>query len=206
MPSAAILAGGQARRFGGCDKGSLLLDGVSIFERQLRVLSQITDEILVVGCRPVAAAPPRPSWLPGEVAMRLVADRVGGLGPLAGVDAALAAARDDDVLVVAGDMPGVTAPFLRYLLSLTGDGDAIVPVTERGYHPLCAVYTRACRAAITRRLLGEQLSMVGLLEDLRVRAVREHEMDAFGGSSRLLANVNTPAELNRLETLLSHEL
>jgi molybdopterin-guanine dinucleotide biosynthesis protein A len=39
MPSAAIAAGGQARRFGGRDKSGLLVEGRSILDRQLGTLS-----------------------------------------------------------------------------------------------------------------------------------------------------------------------
>ena len=47
--SAAILAGGQARRFGGRDKGALLVDGRSIRDRQIAELATLTSDILIVG-------------------------------------------------------------------------------------------------------------------------------------------------------------
>src|SRR5919201_1814085 len=56
----------------------------------------------------------------------------------------------DEVLVVrhdfviACDMPYVAAPFVRHLFDLSHDADVVVPRTEDGYHPLCAVYSRAC--------------------------------------------------------------
>src|SRR6267142_2708293 len=108
MPSAAILMGGEARRFGGRDKSGLMIDGRSILERQLDELSTIADDILIV---------------------------------------------------VACDMPFVTARFLDYLRSLTADADAVVPRTERGYHPVCAAYTQACRPVIETSLAEHRLSM-----------------------------------------------
>ena len=42
--SVAILAGGQATRFGGRDKSALLVDGRSILDRQLAALAPLTDE------------------------------------------------------------------------------------------------------------------------------------------------------------------
>src|SRR5262245_10058014 len=106
MASAAILAGGQARRFGGRDKSALLVGGRSILERQFEVLSGLTDDILLVGA----------SAAPTAVAIRCVPDRMPFSGPLGGLDAALAAARDDRVVIVACDMPFITAPFLASLL------------------------------------------------------------------------------------------
>jgi hypothetical protein len=47
--------------------------------------------------------------------------------------------------------------------------------------------------------------MFGLIQEVRVRELTAKEIDAFGDHNRLLANVNTLAEYERLETLLSHE-
>ena len=123
MASAAILAGGRASRFDGRDKSRLVVGGRSIVERQLEALSRITDDILIVGAR----CPPNPR---GGVAPRSVPDRVPGCGPLGGLDAALAAARDDAVVVVACDMPFVTAELLGHLLSFAPGYDVVVPRTE----------------------------------------------------------------------------
>jgi len=46
VASAAILAGGQARRFGGRDKSELRVGGRRILERQLDELRRLTDDIL----------------------------------------------------------------------------------------------------------------------------------------------------------------
>ena len=45
-------------------------------------------------------------------------DRVADRGPLGGLDAALAAARNRELVVLACDMPFVSARFLKHLLSL----------------------------------------------------------------------------------------
>jgi molybdenum cofactor guanylyltransferase len=196
VASAAILAGGRASRFGGRDKGGLLVGGRSILDRQLAALRQVTDDILLVGGDPVHR----------RRDVRVVADRVPDSGPLGGLDAALAAARDDQLVVVACDMPFVTAPLFAHLLAQTQDADAVVPRTERGYHPLCAVYTRACQVAVVRRVAERRLKMLELFEDIRVHVVEQHAIDRFGDGERLMANVNTPDELHDLEALLGHEL
>jgi molybdenum cofactor guanylyltransferase len=179
MHSAAILAGGQATRFGGRDKGALIVDGQTIRDRQLAVLSRVTDDVMIVG--------------------RDVPDLIPGCGPLGGVHSALARARHDVVFVIACDMPFVTERLLRYLLDLAGAADVVVPRTARGYHPLCAVYTRACIEPIERRLTRRTLKMVDLLADVRTRVVTDDEIGEFGDVDRLLANVNTPSEYAALE-------
>ena len=200
MLTAAILAGGRARRYGGQDKSALVVDprdGRTILDRQLRELSLIADEILLVGGRTERAG------------TTLVADRIAGCGPLGGLHAALTSATHDVVVAIACDMPYVVAPFLAYLGELADPArgpEAVVPQTGRGYHPLCAAYTRAALTQIERRLAAGRLTMTDLLADLRMRVVASDEIARFGDPDRLLANVNTPAEHQSLEALHNHEL
>ena len=206
MPTAAILAGGRAARFGGRDKSALVIDGRSILERQIAELLRVTDDVLVVGAeqgsgRFLFELAHQKSTRP---LFRLVPDRTPGCGPLGGLDAALAAARDAVVVIVACDMPFVTTAFLNHLLDLARDADAVVPRTERGYHPLCAAYTRACHPVVARRLADRRLKMTGLLEEVRVRELTAEEIDAFGDRFRLLANVNRPADYEELAGLGGH--
>jgi molybdopterin-guanine dinucleotide biosynthesis protein A len=213
MLTAAILAGGRATRFGGRDKSALVVEGRTIFDRQVAELSQIAGEILLVGATSIPGMPggPRPSVTP-------IADLMPGCGPLGGLHAALTAAQGEVVVVVACDMPYISAPFLAYLASLAGKGGragersepdeaiAVVPETERGYHPLCAAYTRTAIEPIERRLAAGRLTMMDLLADVRLRVVAGHEIARFGDPHQLLANVNTPAEHESLEALHNHEL
>jgi molybdopterin-guanine dinucleotide biosynthesis protein A len=201
MSSAAILLGGKAARFDGRDKSALIVNGRRIIDRQIDELSRVSDDILIVGAH---GTPRRPSPEVGNV--RSVADRVSGAGPLGGLDAALAAARDPVVLIVACDMPFVTWPLLGYLSSLSGEADAVVPRTKRGYHPLCAAYTRGCQRAIERRLAARQLAMAGLLDELRLRVVETDELERFGDPERLLANINTPGEYAVVEAHEGHKV
>jgi len=198
MASAAILSGGQAKRFGGRDKGALVVNGRRIIDRLIDEVSHLTDDILLVGGSPHAADSPS--------GIRLVPDRVPDSGPLGGLDAALAAARDPVVLLIACDMPFVTAALLERLLEFAGSADAVVPRTERGYHPLCAVYSHGCREAVQRRLAARKLAMLGLLEEVRVRVVDTNELRAFGPPDRLLANINTPADFDALGKLERHKV
>ncbi len=133
-----------------------------------------------------------------------LADRKPDHGPLAGLDAALAAEPVGTVLLIACDMPNVTAALLTHLLLQLDDVDAVVPKTERGYHPLCAVYGQSCRAAVQRRLDQGHLRMQDLLADLKIRTVDGPELASFGAPDSLLANVNTQAALDALESQQNH--
>jgi molybdopterin-guanine dinucleotide biosynthesis protein A len=187
--SGAILAGGQSTRFGGRDKSALLLDGRAIFDHQIAALAPVVDEVLIVGG-------PRAT----------IHDIVPGCGPLGGLHAALTAAHGGAVLIVACDMPYLSTPFLTYLLSFATEADIVVPRSERGYHPLCAVYTRACLEPVAARLADRRLKMRELVDSLRTRVVPVDEIRQFGDPDRLLANVNTPTDYAGLEALQGHKL
>ncbi len=202
MDSAAILAGGQATRFGGRDKSALLIDGRTLLDRQLDALTPLTDDVMIVGggargdgARAFQASGPR-----------TVDDIVPGCGPLGGLHAALTAARGDALLLVACDMPYLSPAFAAYLLSLAGGADIVVPRSERGYHPLCAVYTRACLEPAAARLAERRLKMRELVDSMRTRVVPIEEIRQFGDPERLLTNVNTPADYAALEALQGHKL
>jgi molybdopterin-guanine dinucleotide biosynthesis protein A len=198
-PSAAILAGGQATRFGGRDKSALLLNGRPILDHQIDALAPLTDDLLIVGGEARQHGHRRPE-------PRVVHDIVPGCGPLGGLHAALTAARGDVLLLVACDMPYLSSPFIAYLLSLAGDADVVVPQSERGYHPLCAVYARACLEPAAARLADRRLKMRELLDSLRTRVVPIEDIRRFGDPDRLLANVNTPADYADLEAVQGHKL
>ena len=195
--SAAILAGGLATRFDGRDKSALIVDpsdGRTILERQIAALTPLTADVLIVGRARHPSA-------------RTIADRIAGSGPIGGLEAALDAARGDALILLACDMPFVTTPLLAYLVDAAGEAiDAVVPQTERGYHPICAVYRRTARDAVLRQLTAKRFKMVDLLARLRVRVVAPDEIERFGDCHRLLANVNTAADFASLVARQRHEL
>ncbi len=196
MWSAAILAGGRARRLHGRDKSALLVDGRRIIERQVDALRPLVGEILLVGRE---SAPDTPAGV------RPVPDRLSGRGPLGGLQTALRAAAGDPTVVVACDMPFVSTAFLGHLLALAEGADAAVPYTDRGYHPLCAAYARAALPAVERHLAEGRLTMIALVDDLDIRTIAADRIDAFGDHRRLLANINTPADYRTLETRYGFE-
>jgi len=197
--------GGKAARFDGRDKSALVVEGRSILERQVTEISTVVEDIMIVGAAAVAA--PDPHARQGVAPqLRRLPDIVPGCGPLGGLHAALAAAHGDPVFVVACDMPYVNAAFVDYLFSLAGEGAIVVPQTDRGYHPLCAVYARACLEAVAARIAERRLALRALIDDVPARVVACAEIARFGTPSQLLANVNTPGEYADLEAIQGHKL
>jgi molybdopterin-guanine dinucleotide biosynthesis protein A len=200
--SAAILAGGRATRLGGADKASLVVGGSRIVERQLAALAGVTGDLRIV----VADTAPAANGAPGanaprygDLGVRVVPDAIAGAGPLGGVYTALLDARHERVLILACDLPFVTAAFLERLAAegRTGEQvDAVVPRTRRGLEPLCAVYAKACAGRARALIARGDLRMTALLADLHVRELG-HEALAPYDEETLFDNVNTPHDYAR---------
>jgi molybdopterin-guanine dinucleotide biosynthesis protein A len=166
----------------------------------------VADDIMIVGVRADGARAEGARAFQASGTYRAIADIVPGCGPLGGLHAALTEMRSDRVFLVACDMPYVDGRFAEYLLSLAGEAAVVVPQTDRGYHPLCAVYTGACLEPVAARLAERRLALHGLFADVPTRIVTPAEISRFGAPSRLLANVNTPDEYAGLDALQSHKL
>ena len=192
--TAAILAGGHARRLGGVDKSALTIGSLSILERQVSLLRGLTTHILVI-------ARNRPPRLPADVTM--VPDRIVGAGSLGGLYTALLEAPTEHVLVIACDMPFLTAPFLARLAACGADVDVAVPRDAHGRHPLCACYARRVAGHLKARIETGDLQVSEALRDLRVRELGPDELAPFDRDGLLLLNVNTPDDYAKALTSIA---
>ena len=188
--SAAILAGGRARRFEGRDKSRLVVDGTPIIVRQLAVLQLVAREVIIV-------APDASRFADLSVPVR--ADVVPGAGALGGILTALETARFPFVLVVACDLPFLVPDLLSRLVERAADADGAWIRSARGVEPLVACYARAGAPAIRRAVEAGQLKAANLAEVLRMNDVSEVEVAEFGDPARLLANLNTPDDYRRIQ-------
>ena len=152
----------------------------------------MTDVVLV------ANAPDANAWLPHARVARDVDDR---RGSLLGLHTALTAAGGDDVLVVAWDMPFVTAALLRFIASrLMAPIQAAVPESVNGLEPFCTAYSARCLPVVERQLSANELRMGAFIDELPVvRRIGAGELGPFGDPSRLFFNVNTATDLASAE-------
>ncbi len=189
MQTAAILAGGRARRLDGRDKSRILICGRTILERQLDALRRLVPRIVIVANEPARFA---------DAGVPVLADALPGSGSLGGIYTAIADAAGP-VLVVACDMPFVTAPFLARVIDAGRDADIAIPRGHDGYQPLCANYAPACAGPVRARIERGALQVVGVLADVRVREIGPDEIAPFDPDGLLLLNVNTADDLARAE-------
>jgi molybdenum cofactor guanylyltransferase len=187
--AAAILAGGQARRMAGADKGTLAVGGRSILDRQIEVLRELVSEIFVVGRPPAALRP----------ALRVVEDRLPGTGALGGIYTAIVESPCDRTLVLACDMPFVHAAVLRRLAA--EEADIVIPRTARGYEPLCAIYARSCAEKIRERIEHGDLQASILPPGVSVVELGPDVLASLDPHGWTFTNVNTPDDHTRARNL-----
>ena len=189
--TAAVIAGGAGRRMG-MDKRTIPVDGIPLLARAVAAVSQIATEVLVATTR----TRPLPVELSADV--RIVHDRVSHGGPLAGIEAALAEASHELVLIVAGDMPWLQQPLLRLLVERARaepQADAVAIQAARGLEPLLAVYRPAVRPALTGLVDRGERRVGRLLELVRVVAVSEDAWRRADPEGISLVNLNRPADI-----------
>jgi len=165
----------------GRDKAALQLCGVPLATRLARLLTPLFGELLLVGGR-------APAGTPG----RRVSDPEGTACALRGMVGALEAARAEQVLVVAVDLPALSADLLLALTAFPA-ADAVVPRAPDGrLQPLCALYRREPVLAVARGNLADQkLRLSALLAALEVRVLEGEELARADPAGRALTNVNT---------------
>jgi molybdopterin-guanine dinucleotide biosynthesis protein A len=183
-----ILAGGQARRFGG-EKAMAPFQGRPLIDA---VIDRLTD------CAAIAVSTPPHSAAAAHAQTRGIEaihdDPALPRGPLSGVCAALAwaNARGFDLLATAPcDTPLLPNDLFQRLIDALGEADAAYAATADGDHPLCAVWRTSLLAPLQKTLRsGAHPSIRAFLQDRSNRVI-------FADGSAF-ANMNTAADLARL--------
>ena len=171
-----VLAGGKSSRFGS-DKALAELDGHTLIAHAVDALSGWCEYVVVAG-RATAPAPTLPDW------------PASGMGPLAGLAAALHLARDegyDAVLSLGVDCAGLPDNLPEAL------GTAILPIQPAFLtsQPVIGLWPVSVVGAIEAILTGPgKHSLRALTEAIGARAVTLPTAPA---------NINTPADLAALK-------
>jgi molybdenum cofactor guanylyltransferase len=189
-----VLAGGKSSRMG-VDKALLEISGVSLLARAASLLQSVTGEPKIVASPSVY----------GSLGLPLVADDWPGCGPLSGIATVLRASDSSWNLIIACDLPYLTKPWLDFLIerALKSKADAVVPRSERGAEPLCAMYHKNAEQGIRAAVEGGVRKVTDALASLRVEYVEPREWKAFASEGLLFKNVNSPADYEEAKARLS---
>ena len=170
----------------GTDKSQLLIENQTFVERIANTLLTITNSVRLVA----AHENHENSKLP------LVPDIYPQWGALGGLHAAVTACRREWAIVVACDLPFVTAELFDRLASLREDYDAVVPIQQDGrLQPLCALYrAETCARWATELIEAGRRRPLDLIESVNTRRVEFAEIANLAQAERFFVNINTPED------------
>ncbi|MEZ4473211.1 MAG: molybdenum cofactor guanylyltransferase [bacterium] len=144
--SAALIAGGRARRMGGAPKGLITLDGQPILRRLLALLAPLPTRIIGDPGGPYAGhgVPVLPDLLPGH-------------GPPGGVHTALATAPPGWVFIASIDLPALDAASITALATRRDQQHAVLAIADDHVQPLAGWWhTRAAPLLEAGLLAGDR--------------------------------------------------
>ncbi len=194
--SVAVLAGGQSTRMGR-NKALLPLGGRPLIAHVVAVARSLSDDVWVVTKTPSTYA---------FLGVPITTDHFPDVGPLAGLHAALAAARHPWLVVLACDMPFVNPEVLRFLLDQREGVDVVMPRVGGREEPLHAVYRRdACLPAVEAAIQAGKRRLIAFLDAVTVRYVDEAALRTVDPDLLSFWNANTPEEWEYAEALWSRQ-
>jgi molybdopterin-guanine dinucleotide biosynthesis protein A len=184
---AAIMAGGRGSRIGG-PKAGVELAGRPLISYPIAAALQAGLQPLVVA-KPDSALPP--------LDCELLLEPAEPVHPLIGIVAALEATAEP-LVVIACDLPLVPAALIAALAAR--DAPLVLPA-DPGPQPLLARYG----PELLPRLHDWQVTggpLRRMVAELEAEVVAGDELRRFGDPATMLANVNDPADLARVEAII----
>ena len=192
-----ILAGGLATRFSGQKKALIQVEGKRILDRLYAVYRGLFEEIILVANDPCTYA----DW-----DFAVVSDIFDCRSSLTGLHAGLFYLRTPYAFFAACDAPFVRAELIRGLIEAIRPGDdVVIPQTDAGFQPLCAVYSKRCLAPVERLLNKGEFRIRSFFDRVRVHRVPETRLRELDPELLSFLNINTPEDLCLAEEILARQ-
>ncbi|MBW1859216.1 MAG: molybdenum cofactor guanylyltransferase [Deltaproteobacteria bacterium] len=189
-----ILSGGLNKRMGGKNKALLSLAGQTILDRLQTAFEGLFDEVLLVTKDPLA-------YLPWD--LKIVTDLLPTRSSLTGIHAALFHVSTPYAFITACDTPFLKTGLIRILLDeLKPKWDVVMPVTEQGNQPLCAIYSKRCIEPIEDQLRNGDPRILNFFPKIKVKEIPEKRLRQADPELISFFNINKPEDLKACEKML----
>jgi molybdopterin-guanine dinucleotide biosynthesis protein A len=169
----------------GKDKALLEVRGETLLARAARLLSTVTDPVLVATRFPDRHASP---------GVRVVQDQLEPPCALAGIHAILSEMPTDAAFICATDMPYLNPDLIRHLHSKLGTHDAVMPRGPRGLEGLHAIFSRRCLRSIESAVAEGRLAVAKAIDSCDVLIVPIDETAWLIHDESPFTNLNTREE------------
>ena len=190
------MSGGLNKRMGGKNKALLSLAGQTILDRLQTAFEGLFDEVLLVTKDPLA-------YLPWD--LKIVTDLFQTPSSLTGIHAALFHVSTPYAFITACDTPFLQTGLIRVLLNqLEPKWDVIMPVTEQGNQPLCAIYSKRCIEPIEDQLRNGDPKILNFFPKIKVKEIPEKRLRQADPELVSFFNINKPEDLKACEKMLQN--
>lgn len=195
--NAFVLAGGQSTRMGR-DKALLKLSGRPLIEHALDKHRALGFAPRIVGSRPDLA-----TFAP------IIPDNYPLMGPLGGIEAALAASDAEQNLFLPVDLPQLPVEFLHWMIGRVALTNALATIPRRQGRPepVCAIYNRALLPHVQAALSAGYAKVMHAVERAALETglrIDSFDVEPIAAAQswdqtipvhRWFQNLNTPADL-----------
>jgi len=186
-----ILAGGKSERMGR-EKSLLPLAGKPIVQHMIERVAPLFDHLTIITNHPSNYA---------FLERSIVGDAIPEKGPLGGIYSGLLNLKGSHGFFLSCDLPFLSPEVVRYLRDQVESFDVVVPLTERGVEPLCAIYSKNCLLPIHEQLKQGNLKIVDFFPQVRVKEIGLPELIHFDPFGLSFFNVNTKEDYERAQKL-----
>jgi molybdopterin-guanine dinucleotide biosynthesis protein A len=178
----------------GKNKAFLSVGGKTILDRLQTAFQGLFCEVLLVTKDPLEYL----SW-----ESRIVTDLLQTRSSLTGIHSALFHISTPHAFITACDTPFLKGGLIRVLLEeLEPKWDVVMPVTEEGNQPLCAIYSKRCIQPIEDQLKDGDPKISNFFQKIRVKEVPEERLRQADPDLVSFFNINTPEDLARAEEMV----
>ena len=159
---------------------------MQIINRTFSLLKPLFNEIILAGWPPDDSSP---------VGTITVADNFPGMGPLAGIEAAMKASTAPWLFVFGGDMPWLSDAMItdQATASLKAPADVLIPRIGKSIEPLHAIYRCSLHPYLESYLQGGKDTAVRAF--FRPLQVRYYDLPDDEKTLKIFTNINTPQDL-----------
>ena len=118
---------------------------------------------------------------------------------LNGIYSALKAATNFYGFAVACDMPLINPELIKYLCQQVEGVDVIIPESEKGLEPLCAIYSKNCLPLMERQLKNNNFKIIDFFPEVKVKTIKLRELDWLETPAAAgIFNINTIEDYQKI--------
>lgn len=183
--SGVVIAGGKSSRMGR-DKAFIRYGDKFLIEYSLKLLQEYCDEIFI------SAGDDHERFL--HLGFTIVLDEHKGIGPIAGIHAALKKARNPYLLVLPCDTPFLQCSTIFSITRFAPLHKAVYAELESKAEPLIACYSKDLLLPIEQMIREENYKLQNLIDRDKTKAIPFHQKDQF-------RNLNRPGDLEEVSPM-----